>query len=186
MKNIYIILGSIREGRTGIHIFNWISDQFTEFLKTNNITDVSLTKVDLKEWALPMFAEGKSPKNGIYDNPKQVKWSEFIKQADGFLFVTPEYNHGYSSVLKNALDYLYSEWNNKAAAFVGYGGVGGARAIQQLRQVFVELRMLNVRPEVNIFAPWSALDENKIPKKEFINGSTEHVFKELVEMTKAK
>ena len=83
------------------------------------------------------------------------------RTADGFIIVTPEYNHGYSAVLKNAIDYVYDGWNKKPVAFVSYGGpAGGSRAIEQLRQVAIELQMHPVREQVTIPYIWSALSDS--------------------------
>src|SRR5215472_14361212 len=85
---------------------------------------------------------------GQYQNEHTRQWADKIASFDGFVFVTPEYNHSTSGVLKNAIDYLYAEWNNKAAAFVSYGGVGGARAAEHLRLIAGELQMADVRQQV--------------------------------------
>ncbi len=98
--------------------------------------------------------------NGAYANEVVRAFAEKIGEADAYLIVAPEYNHGYAAVLKNALDSVYSEWNNKAVGFVSYGSVGGARVVEQLRQVAVELQMAPVRSAVHIQAPWFLLDES--------------------------
>jgi NAD(P)H-dependent FMN reductase len=182
MKTIYIILGSIREGRAGIKVANWVNGLAQEYVRANNLTDVQFELVDLIDWPLPMFALA-SPKRGNYTNPDQIKWSEKISKADGFIIVTPEYNHGYSSVLKNALDFLYNEWNFKPVSFVGYGGMGGVRAVQQLKEVAIELKMMPTFGEVDIYKVWDALDENGVPKPLYIDGDINIMFKELIERT---
>ena len=108
-----------------------------------------------------MFAEAVSPKNveGAYSDPAVNAWAAKIEQADGFIVVTPEYNHGYPASLKNNIDHLYKEWVKKPICFVSYGGTGGARAIQQLREVAIELQMAPVRNSVHIFDPWNLVDE---------------------------
>jgi NAD(P)H-dependent FMN reductase len=83
-----------------------------------------------------------------YQNEHTKKWSEKIAAADGYIFVTPEYNHSVSGALKNAIDYLYQEWNNKAAAFVSYGSNGGSRAVEHLRQIMAEVRIADIRTQV--------------------------------------
>ncbi|MEK7118444.1 MAG: NADPH-dependent FMN reductase, partial [Patescibacteria group bacterium] len=100
----------------------------------------------------PHFADAMSPSQafGNYGNEEVKKFSAKIAEADAFIIVTPEYNHGYSGTLKNALDSIFPEWNRKPVGFVGYGGVGGARAIEQLRQVVVELEMAPIRSAVHI------------------------------------
>lgn len=128
---IYIIVGSIREGRTAIKIANWVNQAINEL----SLDDIQTEIVDLKEWALPIFAGAHPPATGVYDQPKQQQWADKIAAADAFIFISPEYNHGYSPALKNALDYVAKEWQDKPAAYVGYGATNGSRSIDQLRQV---------------------------------------------------
>ena len=116
MTKIQIILGSTREGRNGEKVFKWI----TEIAKKNK--NFEIETIDLKEWNLPMFNDPKPPFMGEYSYDYTKKWSKKISEGDGYVIVTPEYNHGYSAALKNALDHLYKEWNNKPVAFVSYGG----------------------------------------------------------------
>ena len=118
--------------------------------------------LDLKDYSLPIFAEAVSPMYivGDYSNPLANIWSEKIASADGFIIVTPEYNHGYPSSLKNNIDYLYREWNKKPIAFVGYGTTGGAFAISQLRQVAIELQMAPIRIATHIVSPWNLVEKD--------------------------
>lgn len=139
-----IIVGSIREGRKARPVGDWAY----EFAAKRG--DMSVELLDLKEWNLPLFDFAKPPILGDYENPMQRQWAEKIRSGDGYLLVSPEYNHGYSPVLKNALDYLYSEWNHKPASFITYGGVAGARGGEQLRLVMIELRMAPLRNAVHI------------------------------------
>jgi len=104
--------------------------------------------VDLRDYPLPHLDEPLPPSMGQYHNEHTRQWADKIASFDGFVFVTPEYNHSTSGVLKNAIDYLYAEWNNKAAGFVSYGAVGGARAAEHLRLVAGELQMADVRQQV--------------------------------------
>ena len=135
----YIIVGSIREGRVAIKVAHWILDQI-QALKHDHL-DVEI--VDLKEWDLPLFAGANAPASGIYDQPKQQEWAEKIHHGDAFIFISPEYNHGYSPALKNALDYLGKEWNGKPAAYVSYGGTFGSRSIDQIKQVCTYMEMID-------------------------------------------
>ena len=128
---IYIIVGSIREGRTAIKIANWVDQAINEL----SLNDIQTEIIDLKEWALPIFAGAHPPATGIYDQPKQQQWADKIAAANAFILISPEYNHGYSPALKNALDYVAKEWQGKPAAYVGYGATNGSRSIDQLRQV---------------------------------------------------
>ena len=153
---IYVILSSTRPSRFGEQPAKWIFEK----AKTREELDVEL--IDLRDLKLPFFDEPKSPNSsgGVYENKDAAAWADKVGEADGFIIVTPEYNHGYPAVLKNALDYVYKQWNNKPVAFVSYGTAGGARSVEQLRQVVVELQMTPIRAAVHIVAPWNLLDEN--------------------------
>jgi NAD(P)H-dependent FMN reductase len=104
--------------------------------------------VDLRDYPLPHLDEPLPPSLGQYQNDHTKQWADKIASFDGFVIVTPEYNHSTSGVLKNAIDYLYAEWNNKAVGFVSYGAAGGARAAEHLRLVAGELQMADVRQQV--------------------------------------
>lgn len=153
--HIQIIIGSIREGRAAEPIAEWTARN------ASDRSDFSTELIDLKEWDLPMFALSKGPIMGDYEDELQKRWAAKIAEGDAFLFVTPEYNHGYSSVLKNALDYIYAEWVRKPAGFVSYGGVNGARSVEQLRQVVIELQMAPIREALHIASFWDKLDDNR-------------------------
>lgn len=146
MLNVKIILSSVREGRFGDKPATWI----LEHAKHTSGFEVEL--LDLKEFPMPFFHDPVSPsmKNVPYTHPEVVRWTQKIAEADAFIIVTPEYNHGYPASLKNAMDWVYPEWNNKPVAFVAYGTVGGARSVEQLRQVTVELQMAPIRNSVGI------------------------------------
>ena len=143
---IYIIVGSIREGRTAIKVANWLQHAIGELSIANLTTEI----VDLKQWDLPIFAGAHPPATGIYDQPKQQDWADKIAQADGFIFISPEYNHGYSPALKNALDYIGKEWQGKSAAYVGYGATNGSRSIDQIRQVTSSLGLVDPNAVIEI------------------------------------
>jgi NAD(P)H-dependent FMN reductase len=144
MMRIQFIVGSIREGRRSRPIADWAYQLVS---KTDR---AAVDLVDLRDWKLPPFSLPKPPSWGNYENPLQQRWANTIAEADGYLFVSPEYNHGYTSALKNALDYIYAEWARKPASFISYGGVGGARGIEQLRLVLIELRMAPLRDALHI------------------------------------
>ncbi|KAA9133852.1 NADPH-dependent FMN reductase [Microbacterium caowuchunii] len=144
MIRIAIILGSTRPGRRGKQVADWVLDRAAAR------TDVEFELVDLADYVLPHLDEPMPAAMGQYMNDHTRAWSERIAGFDGYIFVTPEYNHSTSGVLKNAIDYLYTEWNNKAAALVGYGGVGGARAIEHLRLVLAELQVATVRQTITL------------------------------------
>ena len=153
MLNVNIILGSTREDRAGEKIFSWLKKELSGY------RDMQVTFIDLYDWQLPFLDDIRSLPIGSQREQVIQKWAEIIDKADGYIFVTPEYNHGYSAVLKNAIDHLDKEWNNKPAGFVGYGGVaGGSRAVEQLRQVVIELQMAPIREQVLIPLIWQAFD----------------------------
>lgn len=142
--HIGIIIGSTREGRFGDKPAQWIHNIAKER------TDLSFELVDLRDHPLPYFAESVSPAWGPVNNEEAQRWAQKLDTFDGLIVVTPEYNHGPTAVLKNAFDYAYKEFARKPIAFVGYGGVGAARAVEQLRLVAVELQMAPVRNAVHI------------------------------------
>jgi NAD(P)H-dependent FMN reductase len=142
--HIQAILGSTREGRFGITVANWL-EQVASMRK-----DMTFELIDLRDWPMPFFNFPKSPASGELA-PEAVDWSKKIKEGDGYVFISPEYNRGAPAVLKNALDYLWYEWNNKPLGLVGYGGAtGGSRALESLRVSAMELEMAPVRSEVTL------------------------------------
>ena len=112
--------------------------------------DVELELVDLRDFPLPFFDEPKSPFREPSKNEIALRWARKIAVLDAFVFVTGEYNHSIPASLKNALDYLYAEWNRKPAAFVAYGNAGGARGVEQLRLILVELQVAPLRWAVHV------------------------------------
>lgn len=156
MKKIQIILGTTRDGRNGSKVSSWVMN----YLSTLKTKDVEFELVDLLDWDLPFVHYHMPPLMGEYPKGKVQDWANKIAEADGYLIVTPEYNHGYPAVLKNALDLINKEWNGKPVAFVSYGAAaGGVRAVEQLIQVVVELRMHPLKDQVNIQNIWAAFDE---------------------------
>ena len=142
MTRIGIILGSTRPNRNGEQVANWVLDI------AKRRTDAQFELVDLRDFPLPHLDEAIPPSLGQYQNDHTKKWAEKIASFDGYVMVTPEYNHSTSGVLKNAIDYLYAEWTNKAVGFVSYGSAGGARAVEHLRLIAGELQMADVRQQV--------------------------------------
>jgi NAD(P)H-dependent FMN reductase len=129
-------------------------------IATLALKDLTFTLCDLRMEQLPFLDDPTPPIMGQYSQGKVQDWADKISRYDGFLIVTPEYNHGYPAVLKNALDLIYKEWNGKPVAFVSYGAVsGGIRAVEQLRQVVIELRMIPLKDELSIPFIWAAFDE---------------------------
>lgn len=178
---IQLILGSTRVGRFGEQPAQWIYN----LAKEREEFDVEL--LDLRDYPLPFFNEPISPSqpNMKYITEGAEKWAKKIAEADGYIWVTPEYNHGYSAVLKNSIDYLFKEWNKKPVGFVAYGSVGGARAVEQLRGVAAELEMATVRTAVHIVAPWFLLDENGKLKTDSFQGTAKLMLGQLSWWTKA-
>jgi NAD(P)H-dependent FMN reductase len=147
MTVISVIMGSTREGRFSEKPARWI----LQHLMKRDGVDARL--LDLRDFPMPFFDQpvppstpGKQP----YADENVKKWTEAIAVSDGFVFVTPEYNHGAPAVLKNAIDWVYPEWNRKAAGFVSYGSALGARSVQQLRETAIELQLAPVRSSVHI------------------------------------
>jgi NAD(P)H-dependent FMN reductase len=142
MPKIAIILGSTRPGRNGEAVARWVLEH------AQQRTDAEFELVDIADYRLPHLDEVMPPSMGRYSQPHTLAWAQKIAEFDGYVFVTPEYNHSTSGALKNAIDYLYKEWNNKAAGFVSYGTVGGTRAVEHLRLVMAELQVATVRTQV--------------------------------------
>ena len=142
MIRIGVIVGSTRPGRKALDVASWVMEI------ASLRSDAAYELVDIQEFDLPLLDEPVPPSMGQYSKPHTIAWAEKIATYDGFVFVTPEYNHGTSGALKNAIDFLFAEWNNKAAGFVGYGSAGGARAVESLRLVMGELKIADVRSQV--------------------------------------
>ncbi len=151
---VLIIIASTRPGRVGRFIADWFYGQARD-----RRTDVQFELVDLADWNLPFLDEPVPPKAHMYQHEHTKRWSSKIAEGDGYVFVTPEYNHGYPGSLKNALDYLYQEWNDKPVAFVSYGMGGGRMAVGQLHQVVDELLMRPLNEEVAIVFEHNMFDE---------------------------
>lgn len=141
---IGIIIGSTREGRFGERPAQWIN------AIAGKRTDMQFELIDLRDYPLPFFNEQMSPVYAPPQNPMAQRWAAKLATLDGFIVVTPEYNHSASAVLKNALDHAYKEFNRKPIGFVGYGGVGAARAVEHLRMVAIELQMAPIRFAVHV------------------------------------
>ena len=176
---LYIILGSTRQGRKSDIVANWIKSRAdtNTALKAEGI-EVEL--IDLRDWVLPFLDAAESPSSGKYPEGIIQDWGTKIDAADGFLIVTPEYNHGYSAVLKNAFDVIFKEWNGKPVAFVSYGwSASGARAIEQLRQVVAELKMFALRESVSLSIPQIIKSDGSIEVGDAVNKSADGMIAEL-------
>jgi len=144
---IAVVIGSTRPNRFADKPAQWIADL------ARARGDLDIEVLDLRDYPMPMFDEATSPAWAPSKDEVAQRWQKKVAEFDGFIFTAAEYNRGPTAVLKNALDYAYNEWNRKAAAFVGYGGVGGARAVEQLRLHAVELQMAPIRAGVHILWP---------------------------------
>lgn len=152
VPHIQIIIGSVREGRLSRPVANWVAERLQER------DDLTCELIDLADWAFPQFSLGRPPAMGSYEDRRQISWARTIARGDAFLFVGPEYNHGYSGVLKTALDYLMAEWQDKPAACVSFGNVGGARMVENLQAVFVELGIIPSAPSTHLVGAHSKRD----------------------------
>lgn len=143
---IKIIIGSTREGRFSEKPAQWIYEE------AKKLEGAEAELLDLRDYPMPFFESSISPSmaKGKYENEVVQKWADKIKEGDAFIIVTPEYNHGYPAVLKNAMDVIYPEWNKKPVGFVSYGSAMGARSVEQLRQVAIELQMAPIRNAIHI------------------------------------
>jgi NAD(P)H-dependent FMN reductase len=154
MVKIQIIVGSIRPCRFGIQPATWLYGQ------ARQLDGVEAELVDLEELSLPFLDEPASPAKQKYFHDHTKQWSERVARTDGFVFVTPEYNHSYSPALKNAIDYLFVEWNYKPVSFLSYGSLaGGARAVEHLRGVAGEVKMYDLRDQILLPNYWEQVDE---------------------------
>lgn len=146
MIRIGVILGSTRPGRRGAQVARWVQE------RTASRSDAEFTAIDLLDHPLPHLDEPApaAASNGTYQHEHTRAWADTIAAYDGFVIITPEYNHSAPGVLVNALDYLYVEWANKAVGFVSYGSVGGARAVEQLRLACGALQMADVAAQVTL------------------------------------
>ena len=142
MIRVGIILGSTRPGRNGEAVAKWV------FENAQKRTDADYELVDIAEYDLPLLDEPVPPSFGKYSKEHTKRWAAKIASFDAYVFVTPEYNHGINGALKNAIDFLFAEWNNKSAGFVSYGSALGVRAVEHLRGVCGEIKIADVRTQV--------------------------------------
>jgi NAD(P)H-dependent FMN reductase len=152
--DIKIILGSTRANRFSEKPTKWIHDLAAAR------SELAVELLDLREYELPFFEEPFPPgfAKDNYSNPAIIRWRDKVREGDGYIICTPEYNHGYPAVLKNALDHTFYSWSRKPVAFVSWGGAGGTRGVEQLRLVTIELDMAPSRWAVHIPNPWLVKD----------------------------
>ncbi|HWE62225.1 MAG TPA: NAD(P)H-dependent oxidoreductase [Chloroflexota bacterium] len=177
VPHILTILASTRQGRFGDTVARWL------FPLVERRDDLTAELVDLRAWLLPYYdrpiaAAASTPAD--YEADVQP-WAQLVGKADGFLVITPEYNHGYPAALKSALDAVYAEWNRKPIAFASYGGwSGGTRAVEQLRQVAIELQMAPVRNTVALpFAKRTFDAEGNPPNPDFYHAAVTSMLDDL-------
>ena len=178
---IQIIVGSVREGRIAIKVARWVQRS----IERANYSTVQAELVDLKEWNLPIFSGEHPPITGIYDQPKQQEWADKIASGDAMIFISPEYNHGYSPALKNALDYLGKEWQGKPAAYIGYGATNGSRSIDQIRQVGTQLGLVDSNAVIEIRDIFSRNKTEEFEANEFDNKTLKSVLDKLIQYVSA-
>jgi NAD(P)H-dependent FMN reductase len=176
--SVGIIVASVREGRRGEAFGKWIHELIDE---RPNITSELL---DLSEWPLPAYSSRDNPmaaEKSYAPGTLERRWADRISALDGFVIVTPEYSHGYPGALKNALDHLYVAWNYKPVGFISYGGfAAGARAVEQLRLVAIELRMVPIRDEVNLRLIGLSVDDHSFPSDELYSKRLAAMIDELL------
>ncbi len=144
MLKIAVIVGSTRPGRRAEPVANWVLEH------AQKRGDATFELVDIADFDLPLYDEPMPPSMHQYQHEHTKRWAAAIDAYDGFVFIVPEYNHGIPGALKNAIDFIYREWNNKAAGFVSYGSTGGARAVEHLRGVMGEVQVADVRAHVSL------------------------------------
>jgi NAD(P)H-dependent FMN reductase len=179
MERLGIIAVSVREQRRGFAFAQWIH--------TLAAARANADLIDLRDWPLGGYTPAKPPTMAEAEyEPGTLphRWAELVRSYDGFVFVSPEYNHSFPGHLKNAIDWLWPAWSHKPAAFVTYGGwAGGARAAEQLTLVVTELRMVPVRDQVNITLINQPLDERGQPTSEMLAKKAEVMLDELLWLT---
>jgi len=179
---IGIIVGSTRPGRKGSTVGRWVHDHALQ--RDDTPWKVEFDLLELEDFDLPLLEEPTVPAaaDREYETPQTRRWSETVDGYDGFVFVTPEYNHGVPAALKNAVDVLGPEWAHKAVAFVSYGADGGVRAVEQWRTILANVMMSDVRAQVSllVFEDWQEGEFRPLDRRE---GELDTLLDQLVEMT---
>jgi NAD(P)H-dependent FMN reductase len=181
MPKLTVVIASTRPGRVGLSVGQW----FAARAEAHGGFEVEVA--DLAELDLPLLDEPNHPRLRRYTKPHTRAWSQLIEGSDAFVFVTPEYNHGYPAALKNAIDYLHQEWRYKPVGFVSYGAVaGGTRAVQQLKQVVGALNMMSLFEAVSIpFVAQFVDDEGAFRPNEVIDQAADDMLDELLRVQAA-
>jgi NAD(P)H-dependent FMN reductase len=177
MPQLMIIIASTRPGRGGWPVAQWFINHATEDAR------FELDVVDLVEFRLPLLDEPNHPRLRQYVNPHTHEWSKRVDAADAFVFVTPEYNHGYPASLKNAIDYLHHEWRFKPVGFVSYGGVAaGTRSVEQLQQVVTAVKLTPVIEQVNIPFYQQFIEDGEVRANAVMEGAVVAMLDQLVKL----
>jgi NAD(P)H-dependent FMN reductase len=181
MPKLSILIASTRPGRAGVPLAEWVAARARE----HGAFDVEI--IDLAEVDLPFMDEPRHPMLRQYEHAHTKAWSARVDAADAFVFVTPEYNYGFTAPLKNAIDYLHVEWQYKPVGFVSYGGVAaGTRAVQMLKQVVTTLKMVPVVESVNIpFYPQFMDDDGRVRANEVMERGADDMLDELARVQAA-
>ena len=179
MTRIAIIVGSTRPNRNAPAVAQWVHEN------AGGRTDAEFELVDIADYTLPLLDEENLPAMGQYEKEHTTRWAETIASFDGFIFVTPEYNHSVPAALKNAVDFLYAEWNNKSVGFVSYGSAGGTRAVEAWRLIAAELQMADVRAQV--FLPFGSdfASMTEFTPSEGATGALQDVYDQVISWAKA-
>ncbi len=180
MLHIAILLGSTRPNRVSESVGTWVLG------RAKAVEGWNPELIDLRDWPLPFYQEAKPAMQleGAYSVDLAKAWSKKIAGMDGFIVIAPEYNYSFPAVLKNALDYLFTEWNKKPVGFVAYGAVGGVRSVEQLRLVAAGLQMHPVREAVHLMEVWSALGPDGFKADEAQNRKLDAMLAQLDWWTK--
>ena len=146
VPRIALIIGSTRPNRFADVPAKWLLDA------ASGRHDMTIETLDLRDWVLPFYEEPSTPSvtGGVYTNPAAERWRRKLGEFDGFIATAAEYNHGPTAVLKNAFDSAHNEWAEKPISYIAYGGVGGARAVEQLRMIAVELQLVPIKQAIHI------------------------------------
>ncbi|MFD9665059.1 NADPH-dependent FMN reductase [Rhodococcus sp. NPDC059968] len=174
-----IIVGSTRPGRRAADVAAWV------YTIARRRSDAQFEVVDLLDFHLPMLDEEIPPSYGQYTHDHTKAWAAKIASFDGFIFVTPEYNHSIPGALKNAVDFVYGEWNDKAAGFVGYGSAGGTRAVEHLRQVMAEVKVAGVRTAVALSLFTDFVEFQEFRPADFHKESVDAMLDQLISWSRA-
>src|SRR5699024_434659 len=179
MTRIAIVVGSTRPNRNAASVAEWVFDNAPKD------SGAEYELVDIADFNLPLLDEPMPPAMGQYSKDHTKAWAEKVASFDGFIFVTPEYNHSVPAALKNAVDFLYAEWNNKAIGFVSYGSAGGTRSVEAWRLIAAELQMADVRAQVFLTFGNDFADMSTFQPSEGSTGALQELFSQVTAWSEA-